>query len=274
MSTIIFAVALLGGIGLVFGLVLTFASKKFHVDVDERVEQVRACCAGANCGACGYPGCDGFASAVVAGNAPVNGCKPAGAEGAAKIAAIMGQEVSDEERKVARVLCQGAKGIAKERYTYDGYRSCAIAASVAGGPKDCRFACIGLGDCVEHCAFGAITVKDGLAVIDENKCTACGACAEHCPRAAIKLLPVSQSVIVRCRNSDIARVARAVCSDACIGCGACKRKCEYGAITVENGFARIDPMKCTRCGACAKACPCHAITDANAPEVAPEAAAQ
>ena len=167
MMPILYAGIVLAVIGLVFGLILTFASKKFHVDVDERVTQVRECCAGANCGACGYPGCDGFAAAVVAGDAPVNGCKPAGAEGAKKIAAIMGADAgAEEERQVARVLCQGVKGVAKERYIYDGYRSCAAAAAVAGGPKDCRFACVGMGDCEAHCAFGAITMKDGVASID------------------------------------------------------------------------------------------------------------
>ena len=258
---ILYAGLVLGGIGLVFGLILTFASKAFHVDVDERVEQVRACCAGANCGACGYAGCDAFAEAVVKGEAPVNGCRPAGAEGAKKIAAIMGVDAgASEERQVARVRCQGIKGVAKERYTYDGYRSCAVAAGVAGGPKDCRFACIGLGDCMDHCAFGAITMQDGVAHIDENKCTACGACVNACPRSVIELLPVSQSVIVRCRNSDVARAARAVCMKACIGCGRCKKECQYDAIVVENGYARIQPDKCVRCGSCAAVCPCNCIT--------------
>lgn len=107
---ILYAGLVLGGIGLVFGLILTFASKAFHVDVDERVQQVRACCAGANCGACGYAGCDGFAEAVVKGEAPVNGCKPAGAEGAKKIAAIMGVDAgASEERQVARVRCRASR---------------------------------------------------------------------------------------------------------------------------------------------------------------------
>ncbi len=258
--TILYAGLVLGGIGLIFGLVLTFASKKFHVDVDERVAQVRECCAGANCGACGYPGCDGFAAAVVAGEAKVNGCVPAGAEGTARIAAIMGQKVESSERMVARVRCQGVKGVAKERYEYDGYHSCASAAGLAGGPKECRFACIGLGDCMDHCAFGAITMKDGIACIDGDKCAACGQCVNACPRSVIELLPASQSVVVRCHNSDVARVARAVCMDACIGCGRCKKECQYDAIVVENGYARIDPTKCVRCGACAQVCPCNCIT--------------
>lgn len=258
--TILYAALLLGGLGLVFGGALSFASKKFHVDVDERVEQVKECLGGANCGACGYAGCDAFAAAVVEGKAPVNGCTPAGEKGIKEISRIMGLEAPAAERMVARVLCQGEKGISKERYQYDGYQSCAIAASLAGGPKDCRFACVGLGDCQDKCKFDAITMRNGIACVDPDKCTACGACVKACPRGVLKLMPLSQSVIVRCRNSDMARAARAVCMDACIGCGRCQKECQYGAIAVENGFARIDPEKCTRCGACAAVCPCKCIT--------------
>ena len=258
--TILYAGILLGALGIIFGGVLSFASKKFHVEVDERVAQVRECLGGANCGACGYPGCDGFAAAVVAGEAPVNGCAPAGEKGAKAIGKIMGVDAGATEKLVARVLCQGENGIAKERYQYDGYQSCSTAAGLAGGPKDCRFACLGLGDCMDKCAFGAIHMENGIAHIAPEKCTACGACVKACPRSVIKLLPVSSKVIVRCRNSDTARAARAVCMDACIGCGRCKKECQYEAITVENGFARIDPDKCTRCGACAAVCPCKCIT--------------
>ena len=264
LTTILYAGAVLGVLGIVFGLVLNFAGKKFHVEVDERIEKVRACLGGANCGACGYPGCDGFAEAVVRGDAKPNGCAPAGEKGAAEIARIMGVEAQSTERLVARVLCQGRDGIAISRYNYDGYRSCIVAAGIAGGPKSCRFACIGLGDCMDHCAFGAISMVGGLAHIDEKKCAGCGACAENCPRGAIRMLPVSQSVVVRCRNRDTAREARAVCMNACIGCGRCKRECTYDAITIQDGCAHIDPAKCTRCGACEKVCPCRCITNASA----------
>ena len=258
--SILYAGLVLGAVGLIFGLVLTFAAKAFHVDVDERVEKVRQCLAGANCGGCGYPGCDGFAKAVVEGKAKVNGCAPAGNEGAQKIAAIMGLEAEHTERKVACVLCQGVKGEAKEKYQYDGYQSCVAAAGIAGGPKDCRFACLGLGDCVLHCKFDAITIKDGVAQINPDKCTACGACVESCPRHVISLLPANQKVVVRCHNTDNGKAARAVCTNACIGCGRCKKECEYDAIVVENGLARIDAAKCTACGKCTGVCPCNCIT--------------
>ena len=260
MTTILYAGLLLGILGLIFGLVLTFASKKFHVDVDERVGQIKECLGGANCGACGYAGCDAFAQAVVDGQAPINGCAPAGEKGIKEIGRIMGMEAPTGEKMVARVLCQGTNGIAKDRYKYDGYQSCAVAASLAGGPKDCRFACIGLGDCQDKCAFDAIKMENGIAVVDPEKCTACGACVKACPRGVLKLMPLSQNVIVRCRNQDVARLARAVCMDACIGCGRCKKECQYEAIVVENGCAHIDPDKCTRCGACAHVCPCKCIT--------------
>lgn len=260
MTTIIYAGLLLGILGLVFGGVLSFADKKFHVEVDERVGKVRECLGGANCGACGYAGCDAFAQAVVEGKAPVNGCAPAGAKGAQKIGQIMGLEAPDTERKVARVLCNGEYGISLNRYTYDGYQSCAAAASLAGGPKACRFSCIGLGDCMDKCAFGAIHMENGLARIDVEKCTGCGVCEKTCPRHVIKLMDLGQNVIVRCRNVDTARAARAACMEACIGCGRCAKECQYEAIKVENGYAHIDPAKCTRCGACAQVCPCKCIT--------------
>ena len=213
--SILYAGLVLGAIGLIFGLVLTFAAKAFHVDVDERVEQVRECLAGANCGACGYPGCDGFAKAVVEGKAAVTGCTPAGNEGAKKIAAIMGVEAADTERKVARVLCQGVKGEAKEKYAYDGYQSCRVAAGLAGGPKLCRFSCIGFGDCADKCNFNAITMVDGIAHIDEDHCVGCGACVADCPTDAISE-----------RNG-----AYVVDEGMCIDCGACGDNCPVGAIT-------------------------------------------
>lgn len=257
--SILYAGLVLGGVGLIFGLVLTFAAKAFKVEADERVEQVRECLSGANCGGCGYPGCDSFAKAVVAGEAPVNGCIPAGNTGAKKIAAIMGVEAEHVERKAACVMCQGVSGEAKDKYQYDGYQSCLAAAGMAGGPKDCRFACLGLGDCVNKCKFGAISIKNGVAVVDPDKCTACGTCVETCPRHVISLLPRSQKVAVRCHNTDNAKAARAVCTNACIGCGRCTKECEFGAIVVENGLAHIDAEKCTACGKCVSVCPCNSI---------------
>ena len=259
--TILYAGAALGALGIIFGLVLTYAAKKFHVEVDERIELVKNCLGGANCGACGYAGCDAFANAVVKGEVKPSKCAPAGENGVKEMARIMGIEDEAPERMIARVLCGGIHGIAKERYHYDGYRSCAVAAGIAGGPKECHYSCIGLGDCMDHCAFGAISMVDGVARVDEDKCRACGTCVESCPRGAIRMMPASQSVYVSCQNRDVAKQARAVCMNACIACGRCKKECQYGAIEVYDGYAHIDPDKCTRCGACALVCPCKCIVD-------------
>ncbi len=255
---VLLAFGVLGAVGLVFGMILTVADKKLKVETDPRISEVRNLLGGANCGACGFAGCDAFAEAVVLGNAKPGACPAANAEA---IGAVMGVKVEQGEKMVARVICQGHSGVATQRYEYDGYRSCATAAGVAGGPKECRYACIGLGDCVRVCSFGAITMENGIAKIDEDKCVACGNCVSKCPRSAISIIAADTKVLVLCRNSDVGRVARASCMKACIACQRCVKTCKYGAITVENGYAKIDPEKCTRCGECAKVCPCGCIVD-------------
>ena len=79
MTVFIFSVVLLAVLGILIGILLGVAGKVFAVETDERVEKVRECLPGNNCGGCGYPGCDGLAEAIVAGDAPVNGCPVGGA---------------------------------------------------------------------------------------------------------------------------------------------------------------------------------------------------
>ena len=257
---IVYALGILGVLGLIFGAVLGVADRAFHVEVDPRVDQVRGVLGGANCGACGFAGCDAFAEAVVRGEAKPNGCPAGGAKAAEAIGEIMGLAVEAQSPVVARVICRGVDGIAKERFEYDGYHSCRVAAGIAGGPKLCRFACLGLGDCMDKCRFNAITMKDGIANINPDVCVGCGACVAECPRNAIRMMPKDAKTIVRCRNSDSGREARAACMNACIACKRCEKNCKYDAIHVDNGFAVIDYDKCTRCGECAEICPCNCIT--------------
>ena len=260
MLSILYAVALLGGLGMLFGVLLSYADKKFHVEVDERQLKIREAITGANCGVCGYPGCDAFAEAVFEGKAPIDGCIPGGQKALNAIAAIMGETAEQREPMIARVLCQGSAGMAKTRYVYTGIPSCRLAASMAGGPLKCNVACIGLGDCVQACQFDAIHIVNGLAVIDDDKCTACGTCVTACPHDVIRVLPKAADVIIRCRNVDRAREARDACSVACIGCKRCEKACQHGAIHVDNMHAAIDPATCTLCGDCVAACPTGSIT--------------
>jgi Na+-translocating ferredoxin:NAD+ oxidoreductase RNF subunit RnfB len=254
---IVYAVIVLTGIGVLFSAALGYADKKFSVEVDERAARVREALAGANCGACGFAGCDAFADALVKGKAKVTNCP---VSNTANVAKALGVEAEEQKPRVARVLCQGTTDAAKPRYAYDGLKSCKAAAGMAGGPKQCRFSCIGLGDCEAKCKFGAIEMRNGIAYIDEEKCTGCTLCVAECPRNIIEMTPRDASVIVRCKNKDSGKLARAVCEKACIACLRCEKACKYGAIKVENNLARIDYEKCTRCGECAAVCPTKCIT--------------
>ncbi len=254
--SIIIAVAVLGTIGALFGIMLSAADKKLAVENDERWEKINAELGGANCGACGYAGCAAYAEAIVAGKAPITKCPSANVEA---IASVMGVQVELVEPRKAFVRCQSNEGNTRQRYLYDGYKSCATAASMAGGPKMCCYACIGLGDCVKVCPFDAIKIKNGVAVVDEFRCVGCGLCAEYCPRKVIELMPAGAKAYVKCNNGTVARTPRANCIKACIACGACAKKCPQGAITMQNGHAVIDYDKCVGCLTCVSVCPSWCI---------------
>ena len=259
-NAIVYAAVVLGGLGVLFGAILTFADKKFAVPVDERFVLVREAVAGANCGACGYPGCDGYANAVVKGKAGIELCTPGGQKTLDALANIMGKESAQTEVQVARVLCQGETGVVKPRYDYAGpHQTCHTAVSLAGGPSMCVWGCVGLGDCVKVCRFDAMKIENGIVVIDENKCTACGMCVMECPRSVIKLLPKAARVTVRCQNQAAPRDAKESCDRACIACRRCVKACQFDAIHVNDNIALIDPHKSTLCGECVKVCPTNAI---------------
>ena len=256
---IVYAIVVLGVLGALFGLVLSVASKIFEVKKDPREEAILSHLAGANCGGCGYPGCAGCAAAILAGEAPVTACAPAGAENAAAIAQIMGQEAPTGERQVAFVRCNGGTN-AKKRFEYVGVKDCLSATKVAAGPLECAFGCLGFGSCVAACQFGAMSIgPNGTAVVDPDKCTACMACASACPRKLIVSVPASKKVHVACANQDKGKAAMSVCSNSCIGCGLCQKECKFDAIHVVNGVAVIDYDKCKGCKLCTKVCPRDAI---------------
>ena len=266
MNTVIAAVAVLGILGALFGLVLSVASKVFEVKKDPREEAVLSHLAGANCGGCGYPGCGGCAAAIVAGKAPVTACAPAGPENAAAIAEIMGMEAPSGERQVAFVRCSGGVN-AKKRYDYVGVQDCLSATKIAGGPLECTFGCLGFGSCVAACQFGAMSIgENGAAVVDPEKCTNCGACMKACPRKLIVSVPVSKKVHVTCANQEKGKAAMSVCGVSCIGCGLCEKECKKDAIHVVNGVAVIDYSKCVNCKLCTKVCPRDAIAPAATAE--------
>lgn len=256
---IVYAVVVLGILGLIFGIILDFASKKFAVEVDPKEAEVLEVLPGANCGGCGFPGCGGLAAAIAKGEAPVNGCPVGGAAVAEKVAAIMGVEAGAGEKIVANVRCKGTCEATKEKYEYSGIQDCRAAASLIGGAKSCSYGCLGLGTCVQVCNFDAIHVVDGVAVVDEEKCVNCGKCIDICPKGLIERKPANKAVTVQCKSNDFGKTVKDNCSVGCIGCGICFKECPFDAIIFEDKLARIDYEKCKQCNKCAMKCPTKVI---------------
>ena len=189
MNPILLAVLIVTVIGLIGAVILVAASIFMYVPVDERVEQITGCLPGANCGACGCAGCADYAKTIVEDGNAVNKCVPGGAKVAGEIAAIMGVEAGASVPMKAVVACSGTCGKTGKRFEFEGLHSCQAVKGLYGGDGDCKFGCLGYGDCVSVCAFDAIHVVDGVALVDREKCTGCGACAKACPNAIISIIP-------------------------------------------------------------------------------------
>jgi len=264
LNEMILPVAALGGLGLVLGLGLAIASKLLAVKIDPNIEKVRDLLPGANCGGCGYPGCDGFAKAVVEGQCELSMCSALSCDNFSKIAKLLGVDATQGEKKVARVLCRGDSENCISQYKYSGISDCRAAAMLAGGPSACSFGCVGLLTCARVCPFDAIYLNEkGLATIDEDICTGCGKCAEACPKGGIAIMPKSHNVYVSCRTTQKGKAVVSVCKAGCIGCSLCEKKCPENAITMVNNLPVIDYEKCTGCGKCVEACPKNTIVMAS-----------
>ncbi len=262
--TIIYAVAVLAVIGAVCAVALLLASKYMSEPEDENHHAIRDVLPGANCGACGYAGCDGYAAALAKGEeTKTNLCVPGGNTAAQAISAVLGVEASNVVEKVAFVRCMGDCVLAKQKYHYTGVESCRAARLLYGGKWACRVGCLGYGDCAAACPNEAISISNGIAKVDTKKCTGCGLCASICPGGIIAVFPDVKRVLVTCSNTEKGAVARQNCQNACIGCKKCERACPHGAVYVENNLAHIDYDKCENCLECAKACPVGCIKIAD-----------
>lgn len=253
---IVITVLVITAVAFVLGLILAFAGKKFAVEKDPRVEQIVSCLAGANCGACGFSGCEAYADAIVSEGAEPGRCPVAGADAAAKIAGIMGVDAPKPTvRMRAQVMCAGTHYAANFKYLYKGLADCYSVSKLGNGPKECAYGCIGLGSCVKACPFDAIQVENGVAFVAYDRCRACGMCVNACPQKLIELVPFDSQYWVSCHSKDTGAGVRSVCQVGCIRCGLCVRACPENAIRLEDGIARIDYSLCTNCGACAEKCP-------------------
>ena len=262
---ILIPVLVLAIIALLCALLLTVSSVFFSVKEDERVLEIRDALPGANCGSCGFSGCDGYAKALCDGSGvKTNLCTPGGDSVAKKIAEILGVEAEDVVERVAYVACNGSCMPEEKKYEYSGPKTCKAANMSYSGDRLCTFACLGYGDCAAVCPENAICITErGVAEIDPRKCVGCGLCERTCPNNIIHLVNDTTRVVVKCNNKNKGAQVRKICENGCIGCGKCERTCPVGAIKVVDNLAVIDYELCTGCGACRDACPIHCIHEGN-----------
>ena len=284
MNVILTSIIVLGIIGIVGAAVLYVVAQRFFVKEDPRIDQVEALLPGANCGGCGRSGCRDFAVACVnADTLDGLSCPSSGTEVMKKIGEIVGLAAAETKPKIAVLKCNGTCDLRPSMARFEGAPSCAVLASLGTGESPCPNGCLGCGDCVEACPWGAMVMnrETGLPEVIEDKCVGCGACVKACPRQIIELRykgPRGMRVYVACSNKEKGAVAMKYCKVACIGCGKCFKECTHEAITVANNLAYIDFEKCKLCRKCVPVCPTHAIHDPNfpvrKPQPAPEAKAE
>ena len=256
MSAIVSAVIVLIAIGAVAALLLVIAAKYMSVEENEKFPVIRECLPGANCGGCGFPGCDGYAQALADGTETRTNLCVAGADAVSrKLSEVLGTEFQDVIEQVAFVHCNGDCNTAKQKYDYEGIESCAAANLMFNGRLACPHGCLGLGDCVRACPNGALRISNGIAVVNPRLCTGCGICTRTCPNHLITLMADVDKTVMTCSSTEKGAVARQQCNNACIGCKKCEKNCPNGAIVVENNLAKIDYDKCVGCGVCASLCP-------------------
>jgi len=259
MAEFFIAIGLLLGTGAVCAVILALVSKYFGVEVDERQTKVREALPGANCGACGYTGCDGYAEALAKGEAEPHLCVPGAKAVAEKIAEILGVEAGEVAELVPYIHCNGGFEASERPAEYEGFDSCEVMNLAGGGATACKYSCLGGGDCAAVCPTNAICIKDGVARIDRRKCISCGKCVKACPKHIIDMVPKDYAVAGSCASHDKGAVARKNCKNACIACGKCEKNCPNGAIKVIDNLATVDYSLCTGCGICADVCPTGCI---------------
>ncbi len=278
MSVLFYTIISLCALGVFLAIVLYLVAQRFKVYEDPRIDAVEAMLPGANCGACGYPGCRGMADAlVVQDDISALYCPVGGADCMKSVSGFLGKAAAERDPEVAVVRCAGSCALREDGTAvrarlsvFDGARSCAVEAATYAGETGCSFGCLGQGDCVAVCTFDAIRMnpQTGLPEVDDDKCTACGKCVKACPKLVIELRrkgPKSRRVFVSCINRDKGAVARKACAAACIGCGKCVKVCTFEAIAMESNLAYIDPVKCRLCRKCVAECPTGAIVETNFP---------
>jgi len=263
LPVVIWGILVFTVLGMIFGIAIAGTARKFHVPSNPVIEAVKDNLPAANCGACGYGACQGYAEHVVEDQevSPTL-CTPGGQEIAIVIGDLTGKEVGVIKEEVAMLRCAGIRSVAREQATYVGIHTCSAAALSFGGPKACKYGCLGLGDCQKVCAFGAIRMTDdGIVAIDFAKCTGCGLCIDACPKETLEMMPRQHRVILSCTTRDKGKSVKSVCTVGCIQCKLCIKECPADAIYFDaQGIITVDHASCSGYGpgcdeVCVAVCP-------------------
>ncbi len=244
-------------LGLVFGFALALAAARFQVPVNPLVERVRDRLPSANCGACGFAGCQAYAEAVVERTeVSPSLCIPGRASVAGAVAELTGKQLGTVVDRVVVLRCHGTTAYARDEARYAGIETCSAASLVFGGPKACKNGCLGLGECVEACPFDALTLTaEGIPAVDHERCTGCGICVTTCPKDLWSFVPRVHRIELSCVAYDKKSVVRAACAVGCTLCRRCVAKCPAGAISWDGKTILVDHEKCVAYGpACGEAC--------------------
>lgn len=263
-QAIITAAICVTAIGLICAIGLVIAAVFMSVKENEKEKQIRECLPGANCGACGFTGCDGYAKALANGEVDkTNLCIPGADAVSHAISDVLGTEFEDTVEQVATIRCCGNCENTSKKAEYQGIESCSAVKLLFGGDGTCTFGCLGRGDCAAVCPHDAICMDEGIARVDSRKCVGCGLCAKACPQHIIHMMADVKRQVVSCSNTQKMPGLNKICSNACISCGICAKKCPEGAITMVDNLPNIDYDKCTGCGTCSTACPRGVIKTAD-----------
>jgi len=265
------ATLIIAAIGIFCGLLVYIAFVRIPQKVQglEKTEAINSILPGLNCGACGFAGCFGFAQALTKNPELIKQVSCAFTVQDEQKLKSLGEALglnldASAFRKKAVVRCSGnSEGI----YNYLGTQTCKANDLFLSGYKKCPYACLGMGDCVQVCPVGAISIhpEKKVAVIDKDKCTGCGLCAAQCPRNIIDLVPAETKVVYLCNYQSLRDIpGREKCDFGCIHCRKCFKACEdedIHAITWDKVKACpvIDQDKCTLCGKCIEVCPQHTL---------------
>lgn len=258
--SILWGILLLSGLGFLFGLGLAIIAKIFHVEIDPKIEIILDSLPGINCGACGYPGCSGYAEALVKNDEEINLCSPGAQEVIDEVGRLLGKTADTKLKKVAKVFCLGDDAVAVKDYEFNGDEDCYTVYNLFQGDKACKYGCVGRGDCIRVCPVDAIKRDEYNRVwIDANACIGCEKCVSVCPPNVIKMVPEDGQYFVACSSPEPGKIVRKICKKGCIACNICEKVSGEENIKVENYLAEVNYKNKPDLHASAVKCPADVI---------------